>query len=43
MTSISKKYILINYMTVSKYNNKYHRTFKIQPVNVTPSTYIDFN
>ena len=27
---------------VNKYNNTYHRTIKIKPVDVKPSTYIDF-
>ena len=27
---------------VNKYNNTYHRTNKITPVDVRPSTYIDF-
>ena len=29
--------------TVSKYNNKYHSTVKIKPVDVKSSTYIDPN
>ena len=28
---------------VNKYNNIYHRTIKMKPVNVKSSTYIDFN
>ena len=28
---------------VNKYNNAYHRTIKLQPVDVKPSMYIDFN
>ena len=40
MTSISKNvYIDI----VNKYNNKYHSTIKMKPVDVKSSTYIDFN
>ena len=27
---------------VNKYNNTYHRTIKMKPVDVKPSTYIDF-
>ena len=27
----------------NKYNNKYHRTIKMKPVDAKPSTYIDFN
>ena len=36
MTAI---FILINYMI---YNNKYHRTIKMKPVDVKDNTYIDF-
>ena len=28
---------------VNKYNNTYHRTIKMKPVDVKPSIYIDFN
>ena len=28
---------------VNKYNNGYHRTVKIKPVDVKPSMYVDFN
>ena len=28
---------------LNKYNNTYHRTIKIKPVDVKSSTYIDFN
>ena len=28
---------------VNKYNNTYHRTIKMKPANVKPSTYIDFS
>ena len=28
---------------VNKYNNKYHRIIKMDPVDVKPSMYIDFN
>ena len=28
---------------VNKYNNIYHRTIKMKPVDVNPSIYIDFN
>ena len=27
----------------NKYNNTYYRTIKLKPVDVKPSTYIDFN
>ena len=44
MTSISKivyidKFVVI----VNKYNNMYHSIIKMKPVDVNPSTYIDFN
>ena len=44
MTSISKK-TFVNKMhnIVNKYNNTYHRTIKMKPVDVKPSIYIDFN
>ena len=29
--------------TVNKCNNTYHRTIKMNPVDVNPSIYIDFN
>ena len=28
---------------VNKYNNSYHRTIKMKPVDIKPSMYIDFN
>ena len=28
---------------VNKYNNTYHRTIKMKPVDVKPSTYTNFN
>ena len=28
---------------VNKYNNRYHRTIKIKPVDVEPTLYFDFN
>ena len=28
---------------VNKYNNTYHRTIKMKPVDVKPSMYVDFN
>ena len=42
MTSISKNvYIQILDDTVNKYNNTYHITIKMKPVDVKSSTYID--
>ena len=44
MTSISKNlYIDKLDDIVNKYNNTYHRTIKMKPVDVKPSIYIDFN
>ena len=46
MTSISKN-ILINIEKLNdignKYNNTYHRTIKMKPVDVKPTMYIDFS
>ena len=43
MTSISKN-VYINKLddTINEYNNTYHRTIKMKPVNVKDNTYIDF-
>ena len=43
MTSVPKK-IYIDKLDhiVCEYNNTYHRTIKIKPVNVKDNTYIDF-
>ena len=43
MTSISKN-VYIDKLddTVNEYNNTYHRTIKMKPVNVKDNTYIDF-
>ena len=43
MTSVSKN-VYIDKLDdiVSKYNNKYHRTIKMKPVDVKDNTYIDF-
>ena len=43
MTSISKN-VYIDKLDdiVNKHNNAYHRTMKIKPVDVKPSTYTDF-
>ena len=44
MTSISKNmYIDKLDDIVNKYNNTYHRTIKMRPVDVKRSIYIDFN
>ena len=44
MTSISKK-VYIDKLDdiVNKYNNTYHITIKMKPVDVNPNIYIDFN
>ena len=44
MTSISKN-VYIDKLDdiVNKYNNTYHSTIKMKPVDVKPSTYIDSN
>ena len=44
MTSIPKE-VYIDKLddTIDKYNNTYHRTIKIKPVDTKPSMYIDFN
>ena len=43
MTSVSKN-VYINKLdeTVNEYNNTYHRTIKMKPVDVQDNTYIDF-
>ena len=43
MTAISKN-VFIHELddTVNKYNNTYHRTIKMKPVDVKDNTYIDF-
>ena len=44
MASISKNlYIDKLDEIVSKYNNTYHRRIKMEPVDVDPSMYFDFN
>ena len=43
MTSISKNvYIDKLNNIVKKYNNTYHTTIKMKPINVKDNTYIDF-
>ena len=43
MTAISKNvYIDKLHDIVNEYNNTYHRTIKMKPVNVKDNTYIDF-
>ena len=44
MISVSK-YVYIDNLDdkVNKYNNIYHRTIKMKPVNINLSTYFDFN
>ena len=41
--SIKKMYIDKPDDVVNEYNNTYHRTIKMKPVDVKPSIYIDFN
>ena len=43
MTSVSKN-VYINKLDdiVGEYNNKYHRTLKMKPVDAKDNTYIDF-
>ena len=44
MTSISKNVYTDKLdEIVNKYNNKYHKTIKMKPVDVNPSMCIDFN
>ena len=44
MTSVSKiVYIDKLDKIMNKYNNAYHGTIKMEPVDVKPSTYFDFN
>ena len=44
MTSVSNNvYIDKLDNIVSEYNNTYHRTIKMKPVDVKDNTYIDFN
>ena len=44
MTSVSK-HVCIDKLDdiVNEYNNTYHRTIKLKPVDVKDNTYIDFN
>ena len=44
MTSVSKN-VYINKLDdiVNKYNNRYHSTIKINPVDIRSNAYIDFN
>ena len=43
MTSVSKKNVYINKLDkiVNEYNNKYHRTITMKPIDVKDNTYID--
>ena len=44
MTSISKRvYIDKLRGIINKYNNTYHSTIKMKPLDVKSNTYIDFN
>ena len=41
MTVVSKKvYLDVLDNTVNKYNNAYHRTIKMKPIDVKPDSYI---
>ena len=44
MTSISKNVYIdkLDYI-VNEYNNTYHRTIKMKPIDVENNTYINFN
>ena len=44
LTTISKN-VYIDKLDdiVNKYNNTYHRTIKMKPVDIKPSTYIDYS
>ena len=42
MTSISKNVYINKLDIVNKYNNTYHTTIKMKPVDVNDNTYIDF-
>ena len=45
MTSVSKNVSIDKFVNdiVNKNNNKYHRTITVNPVDVKPGTYINFN
>ena len=44
MTSTSKNLYIDKFDDiVNKYNNTYHKTITMKPVDVNPSMYIDFN
>ena len=44
MTSKSKNVYIVKLDDIAnKYNNTYHRTTRMKPVDVKPSTYIDFD
>ena len=44
MTSISKNLYIDKLTDIAKeYNNTYHSTIKMKPINVKSSTYIDFD
>ena len=42
MTAISKNEYIDKLDIVNEYNNTYHRTIKMKPVDVKDNTYIDF-
>ena len=45
MTSVSKNVSIDKFVNdiVNKNNNKYHRKITVNPVDVKPGTYINFN
>ena len=43
MTSILKKLYVDKLIVVNKYSNTCHSTIRVKPVDVKPSTHIDFN
>ena len=45
MTSVSKNVFIDKFVNdiLNKYNNKYHRTITMNPVDVKLGTYINFN
>ena len=42
MSSISKNVYIYKLYIVKEYNNTYHRTIKMKPIDIKDNTYIDF-